>query len=268
MTAPAQGAAQMVDPQFTVVRVLRPPDDFEANYQGKDATVPIAFPGTVDPRAGTTGFAANLMAAYSVPEGSKVCLWFPVCFADGVSTPTLYSYRLVWRHRPLAGEAPRDAFRQAKIWHIRRSLGAPDGAIVQFAVPASWHVLAYEEVEPSTGAGELRLRVEKITPIIDGVVELTPPVLPDGTPGTVEQGIYDPTVSVVAQVPSYMPFFTDAAGDELIILATRADPDDATWDFTDPDEDQAFSNVYGTNAGARAAPLPGVGIYLQTGVMP
>lgn len=282
----APSGATMVDAQLTAVKVLKPFDGFERVYQGQPALTPIAFPGALDPRAKShqAGFDPDLMAGIPVPEGARVVLWFPVCFSPvppgNVLAPfQLYSYRLIWRYQNLAGYRNPAARHRRPPWHFpRQSPGASDSssgtALPRAPLPASWHVIAYEQTEPVTGAGSLVVRVEDITPRMDSIAQFIQPLLPNGRPGVIQQGVMDPASlgadSGAPLMPTFLPFWTDAEGDELIVLATRfggtTDPADL-WDFTDPALDLAFSNIYGDGDG-RHARFRDIGIYLQTGTTP
>jgi hypothetical protein len=252
----------MVDAQLTNVRVLKPFEGFEARYQGRQALTPIAFPGERDPRARaqSAGFDPDLLAGIPVPEGARVILWLPICFSpvppgNALFPFQFYSYRLIWRYQNLGGfRDPAVKHKRAPYHFPRQTPGAPDTssgpALPRSTLPASWHVIAYEQTEPATGAGNLVIRVEQITPTMD--------------PATLGAD------SGAASMPIFMPFWTDAEGDELIILATRTnattDPADV-WDFTSPDLDLAFSNIYGTGNGTHPL-LRDLGIYMQTGTTP
>jgi hypothetical protein len=281
----------MVDAQLTNARVLKPVPNFANVYQGKPASTPIAFPGTRDPRAeeNAPGFSPNLMKGIAVPEGARVLLWFPICWAPLGTYPNplvpfqFYSYRLIWRYQNLGSyRNPAAKQRRAPYHFPRQSPGAPETIVgvpvPRVTIPASWHVIAYEQTEPATGAGNLIVRQEQITPRLDSLSEFVQPLLPDGQPGVVQQGVLDPTATGGGQMPIFVPFWTDAEGDELIILANRSDwqdPNPAPWDFTSgnndpltpPQGDLAFSNIYGTGDG-RHESFRDLGIYMQTGTTP
>lgn len=276
---PQTSFAGMVDAQMTIAKPYKPFEGFEEVYQGVSASVPIAIPAVRDQRAGSTGFSPDLMTGIAVPEGARVLLWIPMCFiADPESLDPFrfYSYTLAWRFNNLGDyRAPPSKNRlggaRRKPFHLaRQSLGQPDTTFSTPAprtiLPASWHVVAYEQSEPTTGPGESRLRIEKITPELDTLTEFIQPLLPDGKSGVIQQGVFDPATSGGAQMPDFVPFWTDAEGDELFMLVTRRDPS-GVWDFTDPDLDLAFSNVYGTGNGAHPV-FRDVGIYVQTGTNP
>jgi len=287
----APSGATMVDAQLTNVRVLKPAPNFERNYQGKSAIIPIAFPGTRDPRAeeSAPGFSPNLMKGIAVPQGARVLLQFPICWAplgtfpNAVNPFQFYSYRLIWRYQNLNSyRNPAAKTRRAPYHFPRQSPGAPETIlgvpVPRVTIPASWHVVAYQQTEPLTGAGSLVVRIEDIIPRLDSVADFVQPLLPDGQPGVIQQGVLDPTATGGGQMPIFAPFWTDAEGDELLILAKRvgatALPGDV-WDFTSgyngvsppPQGDLAFSNIYGTGDG-RHESFRDLGIYMQTGTMP
>lgn len=250
--AGASSAAVMADAQLSIAGVLRPFPGFEQKYQGVPSSRPIAIPGTLDPRAGTAGYSANLLAGVAVPQGARLLLWIPVCRSG--ETVTDYSYTLVWRMKtPNPGS----------VYHLGRTLpGAPGPSDAERrTVPAAYHVVGFEATEPTSGPGEITIRVEKVTPVIDGE-SLELPLAPNGEDGVLEQGVISPD-TVGDGSPSYVPFWTDVEGDELIILARRTDAgEEDTWDFAGADA--AFSNLYGTGNGDHPV-YPVVGILMQTG---
>jgi len=278
-SAAQTSSAVMADAQLTIAKPYKPFEGFEKKYQGVSATTPIAIPCAVDQRAGTPGFDPNLLEGIPMPEGARVLLWIPMCFISdpqSIDPFRFYSYTLIWRFNNLGDyRAPPSRHRvggsRRRPYHLaRQSPGASDSTFAtpapRVTLPASWHVVAYEQAEPVAGPGESALRVEKITPTIDTLVELIQPLTPSGAPGVIQQGVFDPATSGGAQMPVFVPFWLDAEGDELFMLVTRQNPT-GTWDFTDPALDLAFSNVYGTGDGAHEV-FRDVGIYVQTGTNP
>lgn len=276
MADAAPSGATMVDAQLTVVKVLQPTPNFEAVYQGQPGVRPIAFPGIRDSRAVSKkpGFDPNLMAGISVPEGARVLLWIPMAFVPDpqeLNPFRFYEYRIAWRFNNLGDFRNPPARTTRKPYHFpRQSPGAADTSgplpLPRSTLPASWHSIGYEEAEPATGAGALNIRIEGIIPKLDTLNEFVQPLLSDGELGVIQQGVFDPGTSGGAQMPVFVPFWTDAEGDEIVILVNRVDPT-APWDFTDPALDLAFSNVYGTGNGLHER-FRDVGIYLQTGTTP
>jgi hypothetical protein len=121
-----------------------------------------------------------------------------------------------------------------------------------------------------TENGKLVLRPEEIIVGRGGLINIFQPLLPDGKKGVLQQGVLDPATNpVAAAVPLFLPFWFDAEGDEIIILATREDIEapNVNWDFTNPDADLAFSNIYGNGNGTHKN-FPDLGIYVQTGTTP
>ncbi len=268
------GGATMVDAQFTIVKYLKPAPDFESVYQGVDARTPIAIPCVKDARAGTPGFSPDLMEGVAVPQGARLCFWIPMCFIpdpESLSPFRFYSYRFAWRFNNLAGFRAPAANEPRKPYHLAvQSPGASDTtfpvAAPRVTIPASWGDILVEGTEPATGSFNSNLRIEQITPRIDSLADLIQPLLPDGRPGVIQQGVFDPATSGGAAMPISLPFWRDAEGDELIILVRRTEPT-GVWDFTDPALDLAFSNVYGTGDGAHPI-FRDVGITIQSGTNP
>ncbi len=270
--------ATMVDAQMTSVRVVKPFNGFESVYQGKPTSTPIAFPGTKDPRAaaGQAGFDPNLLEGIAVPQGSRVLLNFPLTPAPGEEGGfTSYTYRIVERftnlndyRNPPAGK-PRPAFHFTK-----SSPGAPDttgGTLKPRTLrPAFWRDIGFEAPLAFASNGQLRLRPEEIIVDEASLLNLGRPLLPDGTSGVLQQGVLDPeTNPIAAGIPLFLPFWFDAEGDEIIILATRTDLASPTleWDFESAEADLPFSNIYGDANGTHPN-FPDLGIYVQTGTTP
>lgn len=282
MTDGAAGGASMVDAQFSTVRVLRPFAGFESIYQGVPGQVPIAFPGTPDPRAGNPGYSPNLLGAIPMPIGARVKIWFPVTWTPREGVPgevdeTDYRFRLMWRYRTVgdfrdpAPGIPRPPWSLA-IQGAAAPEGAPGAEEARFIIPAAWHVSAFEQTEPVAGNGSIHMRVEEVVPreIFDpaGTVNnLIPPLLPGGGIGIVQQGVLNPTTAGPASfAPGFVAFDTEAQGNELLIFANRFDPT-SDWDFTSAALDLPFGNVFGTGNGAHAE-FPNNGIYVVTGSAP
>ena len=291
----SSSGATMVDAQFTVARVLRPRVGFERLYQGVSAVVPIAFPGVPDPRAGQPGFSKNLLAGIPMPLGARVKIFLPICTTPNPDAPTFnpehpdvdgepyaletaYRYRLVWRMRTVRDFRDPAPGLPRPPWHSSpQGPGAPEGGEARVPLPAAFGISAFEEVEPATGNGEVRLRVEDIVPtdIFEphGVLDnLIPPLMPDvpfGV-GIVQQGILDPLEAGIASLaPGFVVFDTEAQADELLIFANRKDPTagDGNWDFTNQDLDLPFGNVFGTANGEHPV-YRNNGILIMTGSAP
>lgn len=267
--------ATMVDAQMTNVRVLRPFEGFQQVYQGVSASTPIAMPGLRDPRAAAKqpGFDPDLLAGIPVPQGARVLLQIPLTPNPGVGSQ-VYSYRIVERYNNLNDyrDPPRNQARPP--FHFPRSSpGAPDTtsgvALARTLRPASWRDVGFEQPEVLLENGKLVLRPEEIVVGRGGIINIGRPLLQDGKQGVLQQGVLDPATNpLAATVPLFLPFWFDAEGDEIIILATREDiAQPPTWDFTDPDADLGFSNIYGTGNGSHDN-FPDLGIYVQTGTTP
>ena len=84
-----------------------------------------------------------------------------------------------------------------------------------------------------------------------------------GADGVWQQGVYQFSSNVSCAGATFAPIWTDATGDELLILCYKLDTDEV-WDFTTTD--LSFSNTYGTNDGG--LPLnPNIGIIVSSGSM-
>lgn len=272
------GGSSMVaaDAQFSVARVLKPFDGFEAQYQGQNYDLPIACPGGADSQTtnGINGFAPNLMRGTAVPLGARLLVWIPVAITAGGGGGTIiqsYSYSFVWRLRNV-----RDFRQDRRPYHYpRQSPGAPDSSVAQprFVIPAAIDTVIYEQSEPVGlyGTRAVQRAYEQTYEVAFGFENGTEVILPDGSRGIFQQGVLDPGFAgaLGAGAAMFTPLWMDAAGDELIVLARRTnrpDPDNG-WDFTQATQDLPFSDIYGTGNGIHD-PYPDVGIYIFTGTNP
>lgn len=263
------------DAQFGISRILRPFTDFETDYQGQPvATTPIMFTEggvALDPQAGETGYASNLIKGLSVAYGQRVGIWFPLVagVAGGVlpfsSYP--YIYRLIWRQRNVFD------FRQARIpYHFPQQVdGVPDGVNPRVVIPACVETITYSESpEPSDGPATSNLRSDQ-----DRIVaaSLSRPLVPGGGLGIAQQGVFDPAINpTTAGMPLFAFYDTNAKGDELLIACTRgAEPyptggsggTQTNWDFAGADLN--FSRMFGDGFGQA---YPAIGIYINVGMAP
>jgi hypothetical protein len=277
MSDEAEGTgATSVDAQFTTVQVLKPFNGFEAVYQGKPASTPIAIPGGRDPRAGQPGYDPNLIEGIPVPLGSRIILWIPQT-PNPQQGSQEYAYRVVWRYRNLSDyRNPGRVDIARPPFHIpRQTPGAPDttvGTQQRVVIPASYRVVADEQTEAPLTDGRVNLHVEDVAIVGQQLIDVVRPLLPDGSVATIQQGILDPATNPVpAPVPLFLPFQFDAEGDEMLIFAVRATLSGSPpppWDFTSPNgADFPFSNIYGTGGGTHAN-FAEVGILMVTGTNP
>ena len=265
-----------MNPQTSLVRVIRPVDNFEQIYQGQSVAVPIAFPGSLDFEAGKPNYDPALMNGMSVPLGSRIMLWFPICFNSDdpdAATGLTYAYKILWRLRS-AQEYIDDASRgtgpvSVTPYHFgTRELGAPahngDPTSRQYIVPVAMETVAFEQTEPGSTYtdGTVNLRGQLIVP--DGSPIDFAPLLNSTTPGDVEQGCFPSgNGGGVTGGPCYMSYVCDAQGDEMIIFVRRTSLAPDTWDFTSNSKDRPFSNTYGTDNNTRAV-NPNLGIFVIT----
>lgn len=269
----------------SVTRVLKPFRGFEATYQGELRSFPIAMPGSLDFRAGKPGFDPNLLAGVPVPLGTRLTLWFPqpTQAIEGQAVRP-YEYRIVWRLRtPVDVQIAQQQTGTPNnpdglSFHLPSAApGIPNTAVApptRVLIPAALSSIAYEQAEPVTTFtdGVTNLRGERL--LVEGALYGLGggPIIPGGAAiaadrGWVGQGYLPslPDFDGSYGAPFYMPYQTDAFGDEFIILVNRqSDEIGATWDFTPGGPDGQFSQFYGTNGGARE-PIPALGILVITG---
>jgi len=252
------------DAQMGMFQVIRPFSGFEAVYQGQDGTIPIAFPGTLDPDAGKPGMNASLLAGIPTPLGSRLLLQIPMTGYLGESGVVLtsgYEYQFVWRTRNQGWfSAAAAGNRQVSAYHLPSE---EVGRNAEFFIPGTSDVEVFEQAEPVSGAATLNVLQQRYRPkITTGWVQ---PLLPNGAAAAWQQGTYKSTTSPEALGPSWVPLWLDASGDELLILAYKVTSGEP-WDFANTSADLAFSNTYGTNHGGLPN-NPNIGIILSTGTM-
>jgi len=278
----------MFDAQFSMARIVKPFANFEARYQGNSAGFPIGFPGVLDRLAGNNGYDPFLLAALPMPIGARVMIWIPaaIYITESAIQQTAYQYQILWRLRSTGDfvssfdmNVPRD---QTPQYHMRtRDVGVaedpadPSGTL-RYVLPAAMQTIAYEQPEPSTDPstlanGIIHLRGQLIIPCGNHWVA---PLVPPPNPGPPVQGVFGQGVWPFSQEPeeaesggpNFHPFWFDAEGDDMLILARRVTiGEDTDWDFGGVD--RPFSSTYGTDNGTRN-PAVSTGIFVFTGSAP
>jgi len=255
--------AVLSDAQMGMFQVIRPFDGFEARYNGIAGTIPIAFPGTLDPDAGKEGFSGDLLRGIAVPLGGRLLLQIPTVI--DAYTPVLnYAYQLIWRTRNQGDVANAIAAgRQPSAYHLPteghgRSEIGNTGKL--FFIPGASDVEVFEQTEAVGGASLLDVVQQRYVPKISP--SWAPPFLPNGERGVWQQGAYQFTSNSECSGPTWAPLYIDSAGDELSILVYKIDNNN--WDFAVADK--GFSNTYGTNNGGLPN-NPNIGILLSSGTM-
>ncbi len=258
----------LMDGQWSMVRPLRPFPNFERIYQGKDGSIPVAFPGDLDlfARRGEAGYDPNLLGAVTVPLGANVTLWIPMTIA-GYAVNANYRYQILWRYRTLRDYLTGQAQGQVtpvqsySSYHVGpTSSGQPEvntmpkvAGNARFFIPGASQTAATREDEPSDGtASVITLRGELLDPVIDPV--WTQPLTPSGQNGTWQQGVYIGSSQANTGGPSWVTYTLKARGDEMAILAYKkpgGEGPPADWDFTQSGDgfDLSFSNTYGNGNG-------------------
>ena len=266
------GSANLVDGQFGPQIILRPYAGFATQYQGASADTPIMFTEYVsgassdalDPQAGTPGYSPRLMRGVAVPEGARVQILLPGAINLGGQT---YYWQIAWRMRN-----PGDASRQEGQlnWHFpKQAPGVADTRIgiagARYLIPAAFETILYAQSEPGTvnTRASGNLRIEGVSPQWD---TLPLPILPDGTRGDYQQGVFDPGGTIGAQSassPSYNSYFTNAKGDELLIGLFRDTTVAPSWDFTaNTGDDRILAQMFGVGSPTD------IGVYVSFGSSP
>lgn len=253
------------DSQFSTSKILKPFTGFESVYQGQLHTTPIAFPGTLDANAGETGYSPNLLKALPVPFGSQLQIWIPACFTADGGTQVIYRYQFVWRLRSLRDFRNPSSGAPRPPWHLAiQRPGVPDAGNPRFVIPGAVHGIQFPADEVLGFAQQqISVRDAQYGPVASGTAD---PLTPLGAGGVIQQGILDPAVAPgAASDPIFSVISLVAQGDELMILAYPPF-NIGSWDFAHVD--RAFSFIYGTDYGARSAPLASTGIFVHTGTNP
>jgi len=254
------------DAQMTLLQSIRPISNFESVYQDQAGTIPIAFPGTLDPDAGKPGFSPTLLAGVPVPLGARLFVQIPMIVDMYASQPN-YGYQFLWRIRnQQAYVSAITNGRQVGGFHLpstqpgRKEIQSSSDNL--YFIPGSSDVEIFEGDQPlAFEAATQNVRQQIYVPqLADSWVQ---PLTERGQAAVWQQGAYQFTSNVNCAGPTWFPLWLDAGGDELTILVYKIDTDE-DWDFTSTDK--GFSNTYGNNDGG--LPLnPNIGILLSTGTM-
>lgn len=243
----------LADAQFDLIDTLRPSEGFVAAYEGQAAGRAIAMPGILDQNAGRAGYDADLLAGINVPLGAKMMLWFPaIVNSEGPVVQQPYTYQLMWRLR-----TPVDYRDDRRPFHLKQQRnGAPDTSVAvaagrdRFFLPAATETVVFNQAEPGAVVAVPNLRRESINVIGNGIPPALFPFVPPfalGNTGIVQQGVLDPGLAtpLTADSPMFMPYFTIAKGDDMMIWVVRTDAAAGNWAFAAADA--GFAAVYGSD---------------------
>lgn len=254
--------------QTSWVKAVRPPIGFEALYEGQPNSVPVAFPGTLDPLAGQPGYAPNLLAGIPVVLGARVFVQIPLII-DEYAPVQGYRYQFVWRVRNQAsfnrameqGKTPSQFHLAGEGMGRREAPGLSTSGELHF-IPGASDIELFEQEAPSGVAAAVVVARQQVYLPTMGQ-SWTAPIVPGVGSGSWQQGVYQYTSNVNCSGATFFPIWLDACGDELLILAYKPVGED-TWDFAG--DDKGFSNTYGSNAGGLPN-NPNIGILISTGTM-
>jgi hypothetical protein len=248
------------DPQSVMAVTLKPPDGFEALYQGVSRSNPLPFVMAdardrflpLDARAATDAISEFLARYVPVPIGATLLLLIPrALFLVETPQEELYTYELRWRLRTVDDHNTAQSQNNPTVpYSLQARLGAPeDDGTARILLPA----YTSEVIVPAAvGNGQL--------PIVSGGAA-------DPQVGYATQGLYVPATvggETIAHAPNayFAPILRRVVGNELSVVAYRTDG--ATeWDFQA--DDAGISNVYGTNQVTGGTPhpvFPNVGMLL------
>lgn len=261
----------LADPQFSIVRVLRPFANYEAVYDGASAITPIMVTEdgqALDQRAGQDGYDPNLVRGVETPLGSRVLLWLPITFYQTGADPPVfegvYRWQILWRFRNTFD------FRQdRKPYHFpRQGLGAPDSTLTppapRVVIPAANNTITYIQTEPASPIARVvqNVRSEDLN---FGSVNNSVPLTPSGAAGVIQQGVADPTLLAGARGPLYQVHEVQALGDEMLLGVLRDNAGATNWGFNE-------AGLFPANADVNLSRLFGagdnVGVYVSVGAAP
>ena len=261
----------MSNPQMTCFQPVRPFNGFESIYQGRPGNTPIAFPGTLDPMAGRSKYASNLLTGIPVPLGARLCAQIPMV-VDLYTCEPIYTYQFMWRLRNqqqfnegmLSGKsAPSAGYHLNGEVPGRREFGIDPSTDLYF-MPGASDVEIFEQDAP-TGDGAALLAVRQQNYLLQMESPWAQPLAPNASPAIWQQGVYQYSSNSNNGGPTFFPLWMDVNGDELLILAYKVNPE-VPWDFSEGGADHGFSNTYGTN-GSGLPNNPNIGILISTGTM-
>lgn len=273
-----QGGAQTVlaDPQFGILRTLRPYVGFEAVYEGENAGRPIMLTERIDgtggePRdasavEGIEGVSPNLIRGLSVGLGSRVIFWIPNIYGFGNGERDPYIFTVIWRARNI-----RDTrIQRVSYMFPDQGLGVPDttapvGQQQRTVIPASYQPIHYSAAQPTSFGNDAIVETYREAIRVQSEPPGELPLMPDGTDGEYQQGLLDPGGGFgnAAVQPLYLQYELQAVGTELLVAVTRDTNVGATWEFAGADSQ--FSDLLGNGQGQA---FPNIGVYVSGGVAP
>lgn len=281
------GMTVLVDAQFGIAKILRPYAGFEADYQGKSTSEPIALTERglpLDPLAGKPGYAPNLLRGLPVSMGARLVLWLPNVIGGNSLGTYAYKYAIAWRLRSTFDYRQiRGPYHYPKQGKGVPDTTAPPGKQDRVIKPAGWQTIAYTQPEPGPPPV-----FPSVVPIFGSQVDrsvanihaedlanrggfLIAPLVPGALPGDAQQGILDPanpSFTLAARSPFYNIHEVQALGDEMLLFVYRDALSSGggsfpTWDFTGaPFIDRDFSVYYGNGSGKV---FPDIGVYVMAG---
>jgi len=248
------------DPQGAMAVLLRPPDGFEALYQGVAKANPLPFVMAdsqdrflpLDARANTDDISEFFARYVPVPIGATLLLLIPrALYFTNSPQESIYTYELRWRLRTVEDHNVAQAHSNPTVpYSLQARRGAPeDDGTARTMIPG----YTSEAIVPTAvGNGQL--------PIVSGGAA-------DPQVGYATQGVVVPDTvggETTGHGPSvyFPPILRRVVGNELSVLAYREpNTGGSTWDFQT--DDAGISNVYGTNQGGDQHPVfPNVGMLL------
>lgn len=232
-----------VDPQTTMLSVLRPADSFETLYQGQAATKPILLV----PRDEQNQFDLLAKGARQRPDLNSALVRMVQL---GINSTAGLVFPRYWSHGTVQTPAVEGFYQYRVLWRFRQNYDHQVDAPVE-------HSLADRTSVPDTSGATPQPRLylpccqgPLIVPSQIGDDEV--PLVAVGVDGVLSQGVYDPdSVANAGSTTYFRPHRLHVEADELGLLVTRVNPLlSSTWDFNGIDA--PFANYFGTGGGNHA----------------
>jgi len=265
----------LATPEFSIKRILRPFKGFEQVYQGQRALTPICLCERNQPydpiaKRGTVGYDPNLV--YGVPGqmGTRCSIELPFLIWTAGGFFNHYRYTLNWRLRNTRDHNTNPE--QRVPYHVAKSgAGVPETLInpgPRVPIYGIVDTAVYAQTEPPIGPGIQPPARVVLHPLW---IEPQPypcfnPLMPDNSPGAVQQGIIPSVPLGTHKMPFFLNHEVQSIGDDLVITIVREEVDPFTnWDFAPGGVDHDVSIFFGNGAGVEYEDL---GVLLSWGISP
>lgn len=256
------------DPQMGIVRVLRPYDTYQDVYEGQPVTttaINLTEGGVAldeQAEAEEAGYDPRLVKGLATPLGAKCLVWLPnIAWLGDDQEFRRYVYSFCWRMRNTYDF--RQRFRRP--YHFPKQIdGVAETDVfpgARVVIPAAVPSVVY--IQPEGAAFAVQTQNLHQENYRHGGAPLPVNILnPDGAVGAIQQGIQVSGAGSAHLRPTYTCHEMICAGDELIVLVNRENPEGAVepnWEFAGADA--AFAAHFDDAT-------PDIGVYVLVGSTP